>query len=244
MGLPLWFPFKGQVLWVWHWLRADNASRVSVLLMVITGIYAWLTWRMARSIAVQTRSQAQPVLKPEFKIEEDESHPKGSFYMKNIGTQPLLILDILLTCRRDDGKEQKTYEMWNENLLPPGESYGFDFDFTEQLQRRGYTWWTPGMCVFSLGVVTSDLAKQTIITYKTYSTMSYVGVEHGMPWRLRWKNTKIFFRSRFYRVYYKIKRPKYFTPREKNVRGARKKAWLRRISNRLGVRARAVRGKK
>lgn len=208
MGLVLSFPPYRELLRAWHWLRADNASRTSVLLMVVTGIYAYLTWKMARSIAQQTKALAQPVLKPEFKIDKEEFHPKGSFYMKNIGTQPLLILDILLTARRDEMIEYTSFDIWNENLLPRNECFGFNFDFTEAFKKRGVTWWTPGISPFLLEIVTSDLSKRTIITYKAYSTMQYVGVEHGMPWRLRWKNCRIFVRSRFYRVYYKIRPPK------------------------------------
>jgi hypothetical protein len=195
MSLVLWFPFESQVLHLWHWLRADNASRASVLLMVITGIYAWLTWRMARSIALQTRNQAQPILKPAFEIDKDEFYPKGSFSIRNIGQQPMLILDILLIARLEGIVEQKDFEMFNENLLAPDDYYGFKFDFTDRFKKRGIQAWSPGFTAFSLEVVTSDLSKQTVITYKTYSTMRYVGVQHGMPWRLRWKNTKIFFRE-------------------------------------------------
>jgi hypothetical protein len=242
MGFILSIPPYQELLKAWHWFRADNASRTSVLLMIITGFYAYLTWKMARSIAQQTKALAQPVLKPEFKIDKEEFYPKGSFYMKNIGTQPLLILDTLLTARRDENKQYMSFDIWNENLLPPSEYFGFDFDFTEEFKKLGYTWWTPGISAFLLEIVTSDLSKRTVITYKAYSTMQYVGVEHGMPWRLRSKNFRIFVRSRFYRVYYRIRPPRYFTDlNKKTKRHAHRWAWLEGISIRLGFRSRGSR---
>ena len=85
---------------VWLWLLRDNASRTTVLLMVTTGIYAYLTWKMAKAIAHQTRAMIQPIVSIEFFIEKEESFPKGRFEVKNLGAQPLLILDMRLECRR------------------------------------------------------------------------------------------------------------------------------------------------
>src|SRR5208283_5448992 len=85
---------------VFDWLSANGAAHATVILVFITGFYAFLTWRMAKAIAQQTRAMIQPVISLTIKW-EPEFNPKGYFIIKNIGTQPLLLLDIHMTCNRE-----------------------------------------------------------------------------------------------------------------------------------------------
>lgn len=83
---------------LWTWL-VEGTNRATVILVFITGFYAILTWRMARAIARQTRAMIQPVALLEFHWEREKSyHPSAYFEIKNLGTQPLLLLDVKLWC--------------------------------------------------------------------------------------------------------------------------------------------------
>jgi hypothetical protein len=74
---------------LWSWLLANNASRATGLLVVISGLYCLLTWRMAKAIARQTRAMIQPVALLEFHWKQERYYPASSFEIKNLGSQPL-----------------------------------------------------------------------------------------------------------------------------------------------------------
>jgi hypothetical protein len=81
------------------WLLADNASRATVSLVFITGVYVVLTWRMTKAIARQTHAMIQPVVLLEFHWEKERFCPQGYVEIKNLGVQPMLLLDVKLRCR-------------------------------------------------------------------------------------------------------------------------------------------------
>jgi hypothetical protein len=197
-----------KCLRAWQWLIAENGVRATVLLVLITAWYAWLTYRMAKSMNRQTRAQIQPILKIDINVGQEEFLPKGTFSVKNIGTQPSLIRHMRMTCRRDSTEEYTEYLMYERHLLPPQDWLSFHFDFAESFTKRGFIWWSPGVCSFNLCVVASDLSGDVTLTYDKNEYWKTLGVSQGMPWWVRRKFIAAYFRQRYYRVLYKIKPPK------------------------------------
>ena len=219
---------------LWLWLRGENASRATVILVFITAWYAFLTHRMAKAMNRQTRAMIQPIISMDFVVEKDEPYPKGRFTVKNLGSQPMLLLDMRLQCRRENILIFETYNMYERHILPPDDQIAFNFDFTERYTKKGVLWWSPGCCTFYLEVVVSDLAEEIILTYGNSAYWGILTMKNGMPLRVRWKFFSSFITQRYYRVLYKFK-PQTFdsTPNNLPKRKERFRAFLHKISNLL-----------
>jgi hypothetical protein len=194
-------------LWqeLWFWLLRDNASRATAILVFITGFYAFLTWRMTKAIVGQTRAMIQPVALLEFHWEEEEYYPASYFEIKNLGTQPLLLLDIKLWCGYG-GTQQKIsftehYTLWDEHILPPGKSLRPQFDFRRQIEKHKLPL-SSLFLSYSLEVVASDLSKQIVLTYRNIPVLGIVNVDRGMPLSVRWR----YFAMHCRRLLYRFKR--------------------------------------
>jgi hypothetical protein len=225
---------------VWLWLLRDNASRTTVLLMVITGIYAYLTRKMAKAIAHQTRAMIQPIVSIEFFIEKEESFPKGRFEVKNLGAQPFLLLDMRLECRRAKMLMFEEYKVYERHILPPQDVIKFSFDFTERFRREGVMWWSPGLAGFNLQVVASDLSEEMVLTYRNFSYWKVLTVQRYMPLRVRWKFLSSPLRQWYYRIDYKFNPARYegYTPDETLKPKPRTATMLERITDWIGIRSR------
>ena len=215
-------------LWAWDWLTEEGASRATVILVFITALYALLTHRMARAMNRQTRAMIQPVLGLEFTVDEKEFHPKGRFQAKNLGTQPILLIDMRLRCRLHNLVMFDEYPMYERHILPPAGDIAFKFDFTKRYEDKGLRTWSPGFAAFSLEVVAGDLSEEVILTYKTFSNWGILSVIRGAPLRVHLKFFALYFKQRYFRIKYWLKPPKFMlnsdeTPKRK----ARKWAWLK-----------------
>jgi len=202
-------------LWAWHWLTGENGTRATVLLVFITAWYAWLTYRMAKAMNRQTRAQIQPILEIEISVLKDDYEPKGSFTVKNIGTQPALIRRLRMTSHREGVEVFDEYMMYERHLMTPNDVLSFKFDFMKDFTEKGFTWWTTGVCSFNLWVVASDLSGDVTLTYIKNQFWSTLSVRNGMPWFVRKDLLVAFFKLRYYRVYYKLKSLKTFIGRPK-----------------------------
>lgn len=202
-------------LWVWRWLTGENGARATVLLVFITALYAWLTYLMAKAMNRQTRAQVQPVLEIDITVAKDEFLPKGSFRLKNVGSQSALLRHMRMTCRRDGIEEYDEYMMYERHLMTPNDSLHFNFDFTEKFTKRGIRAWSPGMCSFNLWVVASDLGEDVTLTYVGNQYWKTLGVVEGMPWWIRKKLVTDYFKRRYNRILYKIRPPKLVFSRPK-----------------------------
>lgn len=194
---------------LWTWLLADNASRATIILVFITALYVFLTFHMTKAIARQTRAMVQPVALLAFHWKEERYYPVGYFEIKNLGTQPLLLLDIKLRCH--DGGTGKDflehYTLWDEHIIPPGESLQPQFDFKRELERTKLSW-DSGWLSYVLEVVTSDLSKQVFLTYLNIPVLSVANVHKGMPLSVRWRYLIRPFKWRFHRLKFVIERMK------------------------------------
>jgi hypothetical protein len=164
---------------------------------------------MTKAIARQTRAMIQPVALLEFRWKEEEYYPASYFEIKNLGTHPLLLLDVKLWCRMCEGRRHFTehYTLWDEHIIPPGESLCPQFDFKRQFEKEKLSWSSMGLS-YSLEVVTSDLSKQVVLTYTNIPVLGIVNVHKGMPLSVRWRYFLKPFGWRYRRLLYRFKRPK------------------------------------
>lgn len=191
---------------LWSWLLANGASRATAILVFVTAAYAMLTWRMARAIGRQTRAMVQPVALLEFHWREEPYYPASSFEITNRGSQPLLLLDVKLECHFRGRYFAEHYVLWDEHIIPPGESLRPQFDFKPELARAMV--WNSIELSYSLQVVASDLSKQVVLTYRNIPVLHIVNVRKGMPISVRWRYFVKPFARRYHGVLYRFKRPK------------------------------------
>lgn len=177
-------------LWLWDWLTEQGASRATAILVFITAYYAFLTHRMSQTMARQTRAMVQPVLHVKVRPTNGDCYPKGSFVMKNVGTQPILLLDIMLSCTTNGKAAFEQYELWDEHILPPGHELEPIFDFTKAFEQQGVKGWSSGSYGYYLGVTASDLSRSAVLTYSNLPVLSVSNVKAGMPWRVRLRYAK------------------------------------------------------
>lgn len=195
----------------WNWLLRENASRATVLLAFITAWYAFLTWRMAKAIARQTHAMIQPVVLLEFHWKQEAYHPESYFEIKNLGAQPLLLLDVEVSCNMGSGIPFRAghhftdhQTLWDEHIIPPGESLCPQFDFKRRFEREKLAW-SSQMLGYSLVVVASDLSKRVVLTYRNLPVLSIVNVNRGMPLSVRWRYFFKPFKRLYARVLYRFK---------------------------------------
>lgn len=151
--------------------------------------------------------------------------------MKNLGAQPILIMNMRLKCWRENVVEFIDYKWYERHILPPADKIAFDFDFTEQYQKKGVTSWTLGMCTFILEVVASDLSEEIILTYSHSESSRTLRVMQGMPLNVRWMFFSSFFKQRYYRILHRLKPPRYeFIPNDGPKNKSRIWGWLKGIS--------------
>jgi len=184
----------GHLHKLWDWLLANNASRATAILVFITGWYAFLTWRMAKAIARQTRAIIQPVALLQFHWAGEKCFPIGYFEVRNLGSQPLLVLDIKLHCSlMEEGGSYRHftehYTQWDEHIIPPGQALQPEFNFKKEFDKEELPW-HPMRLSYGLWVVTSDLSKQVILTYRSIPVLAVATVSKGMPFFVRWRYLK------------------------------------------------------
>ncbi|MGD0800463.1 MAG: hypothetical protein ABR906_04025 [Terracidiphilus sp.] len=194
---------------VWDWLNANGASHVTVILGVVTGLNVLLTWWMAKAIARQTRAMIQPVVNLEFHWKNEEKYnPESYFEIKNLGSQPLLVIDVKLYCGLDGGRWHYTdhQTLWDEHIIPPGGSLCPRFNFNRIFERDKLSWSLERLS-YSLEVVVADLSKSIKLTYFNLPILSIVNVHKGMSLSVRWRYFLKPFKRHYYRIYYKFKKP-------------------------------------
>ena len=96
--------------------------------------------------------------------------------------------------------------LWDEHIIPPGQSLCPQFDFKQEFEREKLQWNTMGLS-YSLEVVTSDLSKQVVLTYRNLPVLSIVNIRKGMPASVRWRYFLQPFAWRYHRLLDWFKRP-------------------------------------
>jgi len=194
---------------LWGWLEANSASRATVILVFITAVYVFLTWRMTRAVARQTWAMNQPVALLEFHWQGEKYYPASHFEIKNLGTHPMLLLDVKLWCvlhMHERREFIEHYILWDEHIIPPGESLCPQFDFKSRFERDKLSW-SSGWLGYALEVVAADLSKQAVLTYRNIPVLGIVNVSRGMPLPVRCRYFLGSFKRRYYGLLYRFKRP-------------------------------------
>jgi hypothetical protein len=150
----------------------------------------------------------QPVALLEFHWEQEKYYPASYFEIKNLGTQPLLLLDVKLRCVLSMVKNfTEHYTLWDEHIIPPGQSLRPRFDFKREFEKNKLPW-NSAFLSYALEVVASDLSKQVVLTYRNIPVLSIVNVRTGMPLSVRWRYLLKPLRRRYQRLLYRFKRPR------------------------------------
>jgi len=135
----------------------------------------------------------------------------GYFEVKNLGTQPLLLLDVKLACHFRHMGHFRSFTnedmVWDEYIIPPGGSLRPEFDFKRQFERENLQWSVMGLS-YSLEVVASDLSKQIVLTYRNIPVVGLVSVSKGMPLSVRWRYFLKPFNIHYRRLLYRFTRTK------------------------------------
>jgi hypothetical protein len=175
---------------LFSWLTKDSAAHSTALLVFITAWYAVLTYRMSRAMARQTRAMVQPVLHLEICKEHGDAYPRGGFIVRNLGTQPAMLLDTELYCNYNGKNTTEKFSLWDEHILPPGKQLEPVFNFTDHFRQRDTTAWSKGWDSYQLKVTASDLSKTVALTYKNLPVLAVTTIDTGIPVAVRWRYFK------------------------------------------------------
>jgi hypothetical protein len=93
--------------------------------------------------------------------------PKGSFIIRNVFTQPVMLLDRELYCNYNGRNRTQQYDLWDQHILPPGGQLEPIFDYTGYFTKTGIRVWSPGWESYQRKVTASDLSKTVALTYKS-----------------------------------------------------------------------------
>src|SRR4051812_9819305 len=124
------------------WLtQPQNSNLVLVLVTaassVLTAVYVLLTHSMSKAMARQTTAMLQPILSLDMQYVAlkngnvtGEITPCGTFGIKNVGSQPVVLLDVRFECF-SDGKSVKLdqHDGLDDYLLRPDDGVIMKFDF-------------------------------------------------------------------------------------------------------------------
>jgi hypothetical protein len=133
-------------------------------------------------------------------------YPLGYIKIKNLGTQPLLLLDIKLSCHAPGRDFTEHPTLWDEHIIQPGENLCPKFDFRPQLEE-GKSSWNTGELGYALDVVASDLSKRVVLAYRNIPVLNIANVEEGWPPSVRWRYFLKPLRRRYLILRYRFKRP-------------------------------------
>ncbi len=146
----------------------------------------------------------QPLLVFDFRWEKEKYHPEGHVLIKNVGTQPLLLLDIKLSCSVDSIRLAHRFKLWDEHILSPGESLTPTFSFMHEFDKATYRI-RPISAGYGLEVVASDLSKETVLRYYSIPVLNVCYCTKGMPFSVRAKYFIKPWKQRYHRLRHRLK---------------------------------------
>ncbi len=184
----------------WWLAQGQNAVAMqvaaAVLVAVITGWYALLTHWIMKA----THKQATAVLQPQLSIHpmvRQEGETFHTLLVQNSGDRPIVFLDVRNSCHPEGHKSIVHNPWWEDQILPPGENYKLEIDFSKELEKIGVP---EGSCGFGTTLVVCDLGRQVVIQYEYLWVLGRFSCKTGMPWRIRFKYWMRPWRWRYHRV--------------------------------------------
>lgn len=177
--------------WAWVVSDAAHSSAVQALVTVVLGLvtiwYVILTRGMAKAMARQTQAMIQPVASLEIVVPSSDNL-KGLFYIKNLGVQPFMLLDAKLTMHYEGRTFVRHPTNYDKNIVTPKERFTMRFEFTDDLSEGRPSWGLiPDSVWYDLAVVTSDISKDVVLTYRIWTSDRSSSCKSGMPLEVRWR---------------------------------------------------------
>ena len=192
--------FRGQLHRLLDWLSADNASHATVILLFVTGLYVLLTFKMARAMSRQTKAMLQPILSLGFSWSGEKFSPRGEINIENLGSQPVVLLDIFLTCSASNKPFEKAFGGLDDNVIAPHQVIHANFDFENQLTDVDVS--LAGQSIgYELAVVASDLGREAVLEYKLSPVLAMRVAREKYPLRVRLKYLSRAFKWKYYRFH-------------------------------------------
>ncbi len=187
-----------------YWLaQGQNAAAVqsvaSVLVVLVTAWYTFLTHWIMKATARQASAALQPELAL-FRFARAEGETFHTILIQNSSGRPVVFLDVVISCY-PMGHSPIIHKLrgWDDQILPAGENTKLKLDFSKQLNTIRVD---EGACSFNADLVVSDLSRQVAIQYE-YSWLNgrFVG-KAGLPSRVRWRYRMRPWGWKYNRVYY------------------------------------------
>jgi hypothetical protein len=172
-----------------------EGQNATVALVFITSWYAFLTHRMAKSAARQTRAMLQPALSFTFQ-KQRTAHEKGTAIITNVGSQPVVLLDVRIECS-PMGRPliSKKYGM-DGDIIALKQDATYQFDFSNDVPAEHLE---VGACGYGFIVVASDLSREVVVTYKQFPILNTTLCRFGMPMAVRFRYAVAPLKVRYYR---------------------------------------------
>jgi len=160
----------------WEWMRQGSNS--SMILVIITAVYVYLTYKILVYSTLLAREEVRP--KIVVNVSQD-SRAHGHLLIQNVGKYNAVILDASLTRYEDCCFScRQPIEVLQGALLPPGTTLDAPFDLTRLIRTdRG------GPIAYRVVVVASDSSERIFVTYDYRSHVHRMVIDSGCPLRVR-----------------------------------------------------------
>jgi len=184
------------------WLA--NGQNATVVLVFITTWYVLLTRRMAKAAFRQTTAMLQPTLS--LGIHYGKGHgdfaPEGHFTINNLGSQPVVLLDVRLRCLPMGGSPlEKTYG--DDYIVSPHDVISREFSFRDELHPMMIT---TVAYSYQLLVVAADVGRQVVAEYELLPVIGMQMCRLKYPMTVRWKYVVRSLKWRYYEIHSLFKR--------------------------------------
>lgn len=178
---------SGYIVKAWQWFAGD-AAHSSAVLALVTLWYVVMTRGMAKAMAQQTRAIVQPLASLEISTPDKHDRLKGSFSIRNRGSQPFMLLDARLTMHNESQRFVRDHTLYDKNLISPDDPFRTLFDFTDNLSKGREVWgYSPEFVWYDLQVVASDISGSVALTYRIWTSNRSSNCIAGIPREVRWR---------------------------------------------------------
>jgi hypothetical protein len=161
---------------LWCWVR--QGSNPNIILVIITAVYVYLTYK----ILVYSTLQAREELRPNIVLNlSQDSRAHGLLRIQNVGRYSATILDVSLT-RYEDYRFscRQPLDVLQGALLGPGTALDVPFDLTRLIHTGN-----GGPVAYRAVVVASDSSERIFVTHDYRSHVRVTLMRSGCPLRIR-----------------------------------------------------------
>jgi len=173
----------------WHWVQQGGNSNIilvviNVVLVLITGWYAYVTRKMLKVNEAQLLEQVRPKLT--FSVAHSNDLANGELTIENTGEAAVQLLDVTLRCYVLRGPTLTQHlGQFQGSILEPKNKLVFSFSFRCQLSE------IPGIeeekMSYMYFFVASDRSERVIQTYKYNPIKNRIMIGRHRPLRIIWQ---------------------------------------------------------